>query len=1123
MKVEKIHGFGKPSRAGVCTKIYKIVRISSFLLLAVCLQVHATGYSQGTITLSEKDAPLPKIFQLIEQQSDYHFFYDFPLLQKAGKVSLALKNASIEQVLDACFKDQPFSYSIVGKLIVVKEKTVPDKKGIQPPTNLSPPDEIEGVVKNETGAPLAGATIEIKKLNKKAVANEKGEFVLTEIPDGKYLVDITFIGYEKYQTEVVVEKNQIKLIINLKHTTSSLDEVQIIAYGTTTKRLNTGDVTTVTSHEIEEQPVSNPILALEGRVPGISIIQTTGLPGSASSVIVQIRGQNSLQHGGDPLYLVDGVPYVSATLPSGTLGDILENTSGNPFNFLNPADIESIDVLKDADATAIYGSRGANGVILITTKKGKEGNISINLNVQDGVGQVGHNMKLLNAPQYLEMRDQALQNDGVAPNPKSDYDLTLWDTTRNTDWQKKLIGGTAQYEDIQTSLSGGNASTQFMIGGAYHKETTVFPNDWNDSKGSVHLSLNNSSFNKKFKIFLSGNYIVDNNHLGTFDPTSFAMELPPDAPPLYSTNGTVDWAPNAQGISTWPSDVNPIADMLSKQNVNTNNLVVNSGLSYQIIRGLDIKTTMGYTDMLNITFSDRPFSSLDPSTWPYSQRLSGFGNNHIQTWIIEPQVSYVRPILHGMFNALYGSTIEKNTSNGQVIDAIGFSSDLLMQNILAATSITPLSNTSSIYKYNALFGRANYNWRDKYLLDLNVRRDGSSRFGPANRFANFYSVGCAWIFSKEPFIQNALPALSFAKLRGSYGTTGNDQVGDYTYLDLYSSLANIGVPYQGATGIRPVSIYTPNLQWELTRKLEAGLELGFWKDRILLTGSYYLNRSSNQLIPYSLPSITGFTGVEENLPAVVKNYGYELVWTTVNVKSKEFRWTTSFNISSNQNLLAKITPGMGGFYQQLLGHAINTIFLYHFAGVNPITGYYQFLGSHGGLVATPDPSTDKTVAINLNPRFYGGLQNSLTYRNFQLDLLLQFVKHKNISYPYYGTPGYANLNEPVTVLSRWQKAGDVTNIERFGQGISVANSLSYAEQSDAIYQDASFIRVKNISLAYTMSDHLIKKLEMQQVRLFIHGQNLLTFTKYQGPDPESTSYVILPPLRVITAGISMTF
>jgi len=338
--------------------------------------------------------------------------------------------------------------------------------------------------------------------------------------------------------------------------------VQVIAYGTTTRRLSTGDVSTVRAADIEKQPVSNPLLALQGRIPGLQITQASGLAGSG--VKVRIQGQNSIGFGSDPLYIVDGVPFASQLLPtinnilgeSGKVNNIPSGT-GNPLSFINSSDIESIDILKDADATAIYGSRGANGVILITTKKGKAGQTKVDVNIQRGYGQVTRRLDLLNTQQYLQMRREAFTNDGLAiPTtttvPASDnYDLTFWDQNKSTDWQKVLIGGTARYTDIHGSVSGGNKNITALIGAAYKKETTVFPGDFADQKGSLHVMINNVSENQKFKISLSGNYLIDNNELPGRDLTSAALSLPPNAPSLYNSDGSLNWATDASGSTTW--------------------------------------------------------------------------------------------------------------------------------------------------------------------------------------------------------------------------------------------------------------------------------------------------------------------------------------------------------------------------------------------------------------------------------------------------------------------------------------------------------------------------------------------------------------------------------------------
>lgn len=1093
------------------------------IFVLMLMQVTAQGRPGERVTLSFKNGLLQDVLAEIRRQTGYLYALQDQWRTIARPVSISVKDMPVEQALNLCFKDQPFTYTIISKTIVIEARKPSNQKETIGAESTKPPDGISGVVQNEDGKPLSGATVELGGLILREKADDHGEFFFAKIPTGKYSLDVSFVGYERFHTIVNVGTDESKISITLRHFPGSLDQVQVIAYGTVTKRLNTGDVSTITATDIAKEPISNPILALEGRVPGILIRQISGLPGSARNVTIQVRGWNSLQNVGDPLYIVDGVPYASETLPSGSAGTIMEGTSGNPFNFLNPADIESIEVLKDADATAIYGSRGANGVVLITTKKGKEGNARIDLTLKQGLGQVSHFLNLLNTPQYLEMRREALKNDGVTPNPSADYDLTFWDPNRQTNWQKMLMGKTAQYSDGQTSISGGNSNTQFLMGASFHRETTVFPGDWNDQKASVHLTINNNSFENRLKMSLGASYVIDNNLLGQTDLSAIALSLPPNAPPLYNTDGTINWAAGPSGASTWPLGENPVAGLLDRLSANTHNLIGNGSISYDLFPGFTLKTTLGYTYMQNTVTANVPFASLDPATWSSHQRFSTFTHNHIQTAIVEPQITYKKVIRKATIDALLGSTIQENRSNGQVLYAQGFNSDLLLNDILAATTVTPLSVTDIIYRYNALFSRLNINWSDKYIVNLNGRRDGSSRFGPANRFANFYSVAGAWIFTKESWAQRWAKTLSFGKIRASYGTTGNDHVGDYTYLDLYSTIPNVGVSYQGSIGLRPTTIYTPNLQWELTRKLEAAIEIGLWHNRVLTKGIVYRNRSTNELVPYPLATITGFTSVKENLPAMVQNKGWEAELTTINVSGKTFRWSTTFNISSNKNLVAKITPGMGAFYQMLLGHPINTAFLYNFAGVNPITGLYQFKDAHGGLTGNPSPATDRTVAISLDPLYYGGLDNHFTLKTFELDILFQFQRQKSVGYPYYNLPGSVYQNEPATVLTRWRNPGDVSIIQKFGQNTLTANSLAYAQGSDANYQDASFIRIKNVSLSYTLPDAFLKRLHFRTAKFFILGENLFTFTKFQGLDPELLTYAALPPLRVVTGGLSLSF
>ena len=1106
------------------SKILLIIKLTIALIAILTIQSNAEVNLQDRITLTIKNAPLEVVFKEITKQTSYQCVFPDQFKRMANRVDISVSNATVEEVLTICFKDQPFTFIIIKKIIIIKQK---ENKSTNTQIISTSPSytEIHGQVTNEKGEALAGASVQIKGTNRGTATGKDGNFEIYQVPPNAVLV-ISFTGYADKEIKVN-SKDFISIVLSIS--ANPLDAIQVIAYGTVSKRLNTGNVTTVKAADIEKQPVSNPLLALEGRVPGMFITQSTGLPGSA--VKIQIRGQNSISNGNDPLYIIDGVPYTSQNLPFG-ISNVLGNsgtniqlTGGNPFSYINPADIESIEILKDADATAIYGSRGANGVILITTKKGRSGSTKADINIQSGWGKVAKKMKVLDTRQYLDMRREALKNNGATPNPNADYDLTLWDTTRNVDWQKELLGGTAQYSDLQASVYGGNTNTQYLIGAGYHRETTVFPAGFNDQKGSVHFNISNTSPDKKFKIMLSGVYIIDNNKLSGYDLTEQALKLPPNAPKMYTQDGSLNWEPNAAGTSTWQYN-NPAAMLLLGYKTITNNLVSNAALSYEVIPHLQIKSSFGYTNMQTNGTQTIPLEVNDPSTWPYKQRSTTFANGNIHSWIIEPQLSYSRTIKKGEITVLAGATIQQDANSGQEILASGFNSDLVMEDIASATTITPYTRANSVYKYAAVFSRLNLNWDDKYLVNLTARRDGSSRFGPANQFHNFEAIGLGWIFSREQLIIKVIPVLSFGKIRASYGTTGSDQVGDYTFMDLYTS-ANPGVPYLGTAGVGPGRIFTPDLAWEETKKLEAGLELGFLNDRIIFSGSFYHNRSSNQLLAYSLPAITGFTSVQKNLDAVVQNQGWELEFRTVNVKNKNFQWTSSFNVSLNRNKLISGTPGLSAYYQTRIGHPLLSQFVYHFLGVDPFTGLYQIADSHGGPTTSPNPLTDATVLIDFTPRFYGGFQNSISYQGIQLDFLFQFTKQPAWQqYLYNYMPGFftssSGSNQPLTVLNRWQQPGDVKPIQKFSQDYSVFNAWNNAQQSDQYYGDASYIRLKNMSLSWQLPDPWKKKLCLQNARIYVQGQNLLTITRFQGLDPENKSPSRLPPLRVITLGVQTT-
>lgn len=967
---------------------------------------------------------------------------------------------------------------------------------------------VRGKVINTDGVSIAGATVAIEGVQNGAITDNNGIFVLGKVnPDASLI--ISSIGYEK---QVVTLHGEKKVKIVLKKKNNKLDQTVIIAYGTTTERLNTGNISTVTAREIQQQPVSNPLAALEGRVPGLIVTQTSGVPGA--SFKLQIRGRNSIMQGSDPLIIIDGVPYapgntsvsqmISAATPNGTLLGL------SPLNSISPGDIESIEVLKDADATAIYGSRGANGVILITTKKGKPGKTTFNANIYAGVSKVTRTINMLNTKEYLQMRREAFNNDGVIPTTSNAPDLLIWDTSRYTNFEKLLIGGTAHTMNAQMSMSGGDRNTQFYIKGSYNHATTVFPGNMEDGRASVNASLSHHTENNRFNATLSTIYSSDVNNLIS-NNLAADIDLPPDLPPLYDSTGELNWQ---EGGATF---YNPMAYLLDTYKAQTNNLLSHLQLDYNVLPGLSLKTSLGYNSVQVNETSLIPAAAQNPLYHP--EGYSQFGNSAVTSWIVEPQAEFATNIHKGRLKIIAGMTFQQILNKSTLIEASGYTNDHLLKSADAASSIQAHNNFSE-YRYNAIFGRVNYNWDNKLIVNISGRRDGSSRFGPGKQFANFAAIGVAWIFSNSNFIRNYLPFISFGKLRSSYGITGNDEIGNYQYLDRWN-VTNL--PYQGTPGITPTALFNPDYGWEINRKLEGAVQLGFLQDRIMTTISYFRNRSSNQLIQYQLPSQTGFKSIIKNFPALVQNTGLEWTLSVKVISTKDFSWTSSINMTIPRNKLLAF-PGIANssyFYKYVIGQSLNVLYKYRYLGVDPSTGLYHFKDiNKDGIIS----SADFLVNGSLDPKFYGGFNNSLSYKGLRLNFFFQFKKQIGQNYRNnLNTPG-TMYNQPKEVLTRWEKPGDKANVQQFSQGFGLPYQAQYyLTASNGIYGDASFIRLKNISLSYNLPDSWIKPVHLISCRIYGEGQNVLTITRYKGADPETQNMFSLPPLRSFVIGLQLTF
>lgn len=961
---------------------------------------------------------------------------------------------------------------------------------------------IQGTV-TDGSSPLPGVSIAVKsRAGAAAISDYSGQYAITA--ESSDTLVVSFIGFKK---ALIPVQGRRRIDIALQYDTTTLQEVKINAgYYSVKESERTGSIARITSKDIETQPVTNVLATMQGRMAGVSITQSSGVPGGGFDI--KIRGQNSLRATANaPLYIIDGVPYSSDAIGSAYTSTMFQSST-SPLNSINPDTIESIEVLKDADATSIYGSRGANGVVLITTKKGKAGKTKFSLTSSTGMGTVTRFLKLMNTQEYLNMRKQAFSNDGI-PYGATDYDINgTWDQNRYTDWQKELLGGTAQMNDLQGSISGGSSATQFIFNGNYHSQTTVFPGDFKYVRGGGQLNINHRSEDNKFKITLSAGYNLQDNNLPSTDYSSLARFLSPNAPALYNADGSLNWE-NA----TWQ---NPLRNNYAEYNSKTKDLIASTLLSYEISSNLTLKSSFGFSDLSTLETRTNPSTLYNPIYNISSSRSSIYANNtERSSWLVEPQINWKKNILNGNLDILAGATFQQQLSTTLYQYASGFSSNILIYNLAAANNITILGNDENQYKYQAFFGRLNYNWDQRYILNLTARRDGSSRFGPGNQFAVFGAVGAAWLFSNESFLKNS-SWLSFGKLRASYGSTGNDQIGDYQYLNAYSSS---GVSYNGIIGLQPSRLFNPDFGWEINKKLEAAIELGFLKDRITMSAAYYQNRSSNQLVGIPLPGTTGFATLQANLAATVENKGVELTFNTINFNTENFKWSTSFNFTASRNELLRF-PGLeSSTYSQKyrVGSPLNIYLMYKLKGVNQQTGIYEYEDlNNDGKISYPE---DKQYAADLNPKYFGGLQNQFEYKNWKLDFLFQFVKQQNQIYPMGIAGNMSNKQQRIT--NSWQNPGDLSQYQLFttGQNSAAVTGQYYYYDSDATLTDASFVRLKNISISYKLP----LKLQDASCTVMLQAQNLLTFTNYKDGDPEFISYGFLPPLKVIAAAVQLTF
>lgn len=1069
--------------------------------------MHVNGYAFSQHPGNAPDhIPFKQLVKSIEQRSQYRFVYDPNEINPDLALTVNLADKDIPALLKQAFSTKGIRYNIVKNTIVLQGTKTAKAQQMT----------ITGRIRNTAGIALEGVSVRVKNKVFSTVTDANGRFSINGLQSN----DVILLSYVGYRSKEVNITDAEPLELSLDADPGNLDEVVVIGYGTSSIRKNTGSISSITSKEIGAQPVLDPLAALQGRVAGLNIASNSGLPGS--SFQVQLRGVNSLSNGSSPLYIIDGIPFSDESMNQFNAA----NGKQSPLSLINPKDIERIDVLKDADATAIYGSRGGNGVILITTKKGNSGGLKIDFNANLGTGKAIRNLKMLNTEQYLQIRKEAFQNDSFTPTIDNAPDLLTWSPAAYSDWQKQFYGASAPFSTYQLSFSGGNEYTQYLASANFNRQGDPLPGNLSYQRGGALMNLSTQSKDQRFKLNGSFNLNLDRNNSVPTDIAQF-YNLAPNYP-LYDEQGAYYWFQQALQ--------NPAAYMERSSLSKSKSLLANFSAEYAVLPELIAKVSVGY----NLKSMDQtallPQRGFNPLTSTGS--MASYGNSDYNSYIVEPQINYSKGFGKHELKFLLGGTWQQRVSEGKYLEGNSYPSDSQLENIDAAGTIVVRNNQYADYRYQSAFGRINYAYDDKYLFNVSYRRDGSSRFGPNNKYGNFGSVGAAWVFSSEDFLRDQT-ILSFGKLRASWGVTGNDQIGDYQYLDTWGT----GFAYQSITGLYPTRVFNPNFGWEEIKKKELGLDLGFLKDRIFLTANYYNNRSDNQLINNVLAPQTGFGSYFGNQPALIENKGWEFELSSSNIQKDKFSWKTNFNITFPSNTLLEY-PGLdnsSAARSYVIGESTRIVRGFQFTGVDPQTGIAQFLDVDGDGKITD--FNDYVTLGSLMPKYYGGLNNNLTYGDLSLGFMFQFVKQEGPSIGYGPQAatigGLANLDE--YVLERWQKPGDITNIPRATVNGANAANLAYRNNyrySSAVWDDASFIRLKNVSLSYDISKWA-QKLNISRAVLLFNAQNLFTWTSFRGMDPEMPGFdrsyisdvnpfgavrtIATPSMRTYTFGAQLTF
>jgi TonB-linked SusC/RagA family outer membrane protein len=995
------------------------------------------------------------------------------------------------------------------------------------------------VTSTEDGSPLPGVSITVKGTTRGTTTNVDGSYRIS-VPANSVL-QASFIGFTTLEQAV---NNRSIVDFVLVPATQTLNEVVVTGYGSQIKRDLTGNIVKIKGSDVADMPVTTFEQSIQGKAAGVQINQGTGK--LAQGIQIRVRGQSSVSASNEPLYVIDGIPM--------TQGDLSINGGAtNPTVDINPQDIESIEILKDASAGAIYGARAANGVVLITTKKGKAGKTNVTFGMQYGKSKPTNVLQFLNTQQYMDFYRVAAANsdaiDGYDPKDPDSYtsymesffvtqSLGTLGTAKQADTKwADLAYQDAPSQQYDLSVSGGSEKTTIFMSGQFLDQQGILAgNAFNRMTGRMNLThkvTDKLTVGMNMGITRSFNQRVSGDR--QFDNPQQLVALPPMTPATDPDTGLpVGTPPGDISIPVYYNALINIGNAYYNTTVHRN--IGNAFGEYRFFKGLKFRTEVAI-DLLN----QQEEQYYNSKTQRNFGAPLGYGYNRfvrVENYNTNNYFVYDNTIGVHTFDATAGMSFQNSLSKSNAAEGRDFPSDAYRM-IASAARKTDASSAETNYNFLSYFARVNYKFNEKYLIGLSARTDASSRFGKANRYGFFPAVSAGWILSEENFLKN-IETISFLKLRASWGKTGNAEIANFGHLGLFSG----GAGYGTLPGQAPSQLANPDLSWETTQQIDFGLDFGILKNRINGEIDYYEKNTTGLLLNVNVPGTTGFATQLKNVGSLT-NKGFEFVLNTDNLVG-QFKWKTSFNASTNTNKITNlqgqvIEGGLSNMSRAVEGQPLGVFYTVEYAGVDPKNGdalFYKNTKNADGSLSRETTNVysqaQRTVIGSPLPKWIGGITNTFSYKGIELSVFFNGVFGNKLN--FYGVGRFSSANgrfednQTVNQLNAWTPQNTNTNVPQarlfFNNG---------AQASSRFIEDGSFVRLRNVTLAYNLPKSLLNKVKISNVRLYVTGQNLLTFTKYSGWDPEVNAddivsnialgydFYTTPQAKTIMGGLNISF